>query len=160
MEIRKPIFTSTGSINCELNHEQYGWIPFTASENDVEQHGREIFAAALAMGPSAYVPPPPEELLQAERETMRLSFAQLLIGLVDRQWISEADGISWLSGTLPPSVVSTINLLPAEERFAATAKCLRPSYVYRLDQIVLLMAKVRGISDVDVDTLFRDYASR
>lgn len=118
-------------------------------------------ADGYSLEKKAPVPPPtPEELLQAEREAMRLSFAQLLIGLVERQWISEADGISWLSGTLPPSVVSTINLLPAEERFAATAKCLRPSYVFRLDQIVLLMAKVRGISDADVDALFRDYASR
>lgn len=59
MEIRNPIFTETGAIDCEIKHEKYGWIPFTASENDVEQHGREIFSAALEMGPSAYVPPTP-----------------------------------------------------------------------------------------------------
>lgn len=35
-------------INLEINHPAYGWIPFTATPNDVEAHGREIFAAAVA----------------------------------------------------------------------------------------------------------------
>lgn len=46
------------AIDCEIEHPQYGWIPFTASPNDVEQHGREIFAQ-LSQGVIAdYVPPP------------------------------------------------------------------------------------------------------
>jgi hypothetical protein len=46
------------AIDCEINHSTYGWIPFTASPDDVEQHGREIFAQ-LSQGTVAdYVPPP------------------------------------------------------------------------------------------------------
>lgn len=47
----------------EYNHPEYGWIPFTATPDDTEQHGREIYAAALAgeYGQVApYVAPPPE----------------------------------------------------------------------------------------------------
>ena len=143
--------------------EVYEGSAFSLPSGDVVSPAYEGWSNAdgYSLEKKAPVPAPtPEELLLAEREAMRLSFAQLLIGLVDRQWISEDDGTSWLSGTLPATVIATINLLPAGDRFAATAKCLRPSYVYRLDQIVLMMAKVRGVSDEDVDALFRDYASR
>jgi hypothetical protein len=58
MDIRKPIFTADGRIDCEIHHPDYGWIPFTADPNDVEQHGRDIFKTALAMGSAPYVAPP------------------------------------------------------------------------------------------------------
>lgn len=31
-------------IDCEINHPVYGWVPFTASPEDPEQHGRDLFA--------------------------------------------------------------------------------------------------------------------
>jgi hypothetical protein len=64
MQIRNPVFTANGSINCEIEHPQYGWIPFTASSADPDALGREIYAAALAMGPAPYIPviPTPEEI--------------------------------------------------------------------------------------------------
>lgn len=34
-----------GQIDCEINHPQFGWIPFTADPNDVEPHGRAIWQA-------------------------------------------------------------------------------------------------------------------
>lgn len=37
-----------GCFDCEINHPQFGWIPFTADPNDVEPHGREIWAAINA----------------------------------------------------------------------------------------------------------------
>jgi hypothetical protein len=101
--------------------------------------------------------PTPEELLQAERAGMRLSFSQMLIGLVTENWISEADGEVWLSGTLPPTVLATINLLPESQRFAAKAKAARPSYVDRLDPLVGMMAMAQGRSDAEVDAFFRTY---
>jgi hypothetical protein len=32
----------------EINHPDYGWIPFTASPNDSEQLGRDLYAEAIA----------------------------------------------------------------------------------------------------------------
>lgn len=42
-------------IDCTLNHPTFGPIPFTASPEDVEAHGRELFARAVAgdFGPVA-----------------------------------------------------------------------------------------------------------
>ena len=60
MEIKTPERNADGSINIELNHPVHGWIPFTASPNDVEESGRLLYAEAIAgnFGPIAdYVPP-------------------------------------------------------------------------------------------------------
>lgn len=88
-----------------------------------------------------------------------MSFAQLMIGLVAEQWITEEEGRLWLTGTLPPQVISTINLIPAEQRFAATAKATRPSVVNRADALVQMMALVQKRSDAELDDFFRAYAS-
>lgn len=46
-EVRNPVHNSTGSIDCEVNHPSFGWIPFTASKDDCELHGRELHSELL-----------------------------------------------------------------------------------------------------------------
>jgi hypothetical protein len=58
MDIRKPIFTADGRIDCEIHHPEFGWIPFTADTNDVEILGQQVYEQALAMEPAPYVAPP------------------------------------------------------------------------------------------------------
>jgi hypothetical protein len=67
MQIRNPIYTATGNIDCEVEHPQFGWIPFTASPDDVEPHGQEVYTEALAMGP-ILAAPIPGEAVNAERD--------------------------------------------------------------------------------------------
>ena len=50
MQYRNPVYTADGRINCEINHSHYGWIPFTADANDIENHGKELFDAILKDG--------------------------------------------------------------------------------------------------------------
>lgn len=50
MEFRSPKYTGDGRIDCEIEHPVYGWIPFTASPNDVEELGRNLHAEILASG--------------------------------------------------------------------------------------------------------------
>lgn len=41
--IKSPKFNKDGTIDCEIEHPVFGWIPFTASPVDVEPIGRSIF---------------------------------------------------------------------------------------------------------------------
>lgn len=72
MEIKNPQWANAERtlIDVEIQHPVFGWIPFTASPEDVEAHGRELFAmlAAGEGGPVAdYVPPPePVKPVQAQ----------------------------------------------------------------------------------------------
>ena len=58
MNYRNPRYNENGTIDCEIDHPHFGWIPFTADPNDCEEHGRVIFADIVAHGDiEPYVPP-------------------------------------------------------------------------------------------------------
>lgn len=38
---------SDGTIDCLFKHPVFGWIPFTASSEDIEDYGRAIHAYVL-----------------------------------------------------------------------------------------------------------------
>lgn len=156
VQIRNPIYTATGQIDCEIEHPVHGWIPFTADANDVEQHGRDIYAAALEMGPAAYVAPPP----QPEPVPQSMTFAQLLIGLVTEQWITVEEGRAWRDRVaLPAQVQAVIDALPPEQQFAAETRALAPSEVLRMDPLVVSMGAAAGKTPEEIDDFFRTYAA-
>ena len=69
-------------IDCEITTSQFGdeVLPFTASANDVEAHGRGIFADLVAgvYGEiSAYVPPPEVDIEQPVNGTPEISSTTL-----------------------------------------------------------------------------------
>lgn len=33
-----------GAVDCEIQHSEWGWIPFTANVNDPESYGRAVYA--------------------------------------------------------------------------------------------------------------------
>ena len=85
MEFRNPAYNAYGTIDCEINHPQYGWIPHTipADENP------ELQARAVKYNPKPYVAPPAptqEEILATERSTMTCSPLQGILTLGESQW--------------------------------------------------------------------------
>ncbi len=48
IEGRNARYNDTNSIDLEIKHPIYGWIWFTADPNDVEEHGRLIYADCVA----------------------------------------------------------------------------------------------------------------
>lgn len=69
-------------INCEITTSQYGneILPFTASPNDCEAHGRAIFADIVngAYGEIAEYSAPPLPSVDEQAELIRLKRNQLL----------------------------------------------------------------------------------
>lgn len=94
-----------------------------------------------------------------KRERMKLTFAQLLIGLVAEGWITQAEGEAWLAGSLPGPALAVIGTLPEQMQFAAKARALRPSEVIRLDPLVSALAAAQGKTPEQIDTFFMTYAA-
>lgn len=140
MNFRNAKYNEDGSVDVEMEHPEYGWIPFTASPDDVEAHGREIYQAAIAgdFGPVAeYIPPPEptyEEKLAAARESASLTRREFFLGL-------DAMGIydTVMSAALPR--VAQIEL--------DTATSFDRNWPTLVD-----MATQLGFTDADLDTLF------
>lgn len=90
-EFRFPTYNQFGSIDLEVNHPQYGWIPFTASADDPEEYGRTLFTEATAGEVAPYVEPEPVPAPIPDRVTARQFKLQLLAaGLLDQveAWIA------------------------------------------------------------------------
>lgn len=47
---RNPRFAYNGMIDVDIDHPLWGWIPFSASPDDVELYGRRIFRSLLLQG--------------------------------------------------------------------------------------------------------------
>ena len=60
MKYRNARFNENGTIDIEWEHPTLGLIPFTASPDDPNEHGREIYAALVAAGNIAPYEPPAE----------------------------------------------------------------------------------------------------
>jgi len=87
-----------------------------------------------------------------------ISFAQLVIGLVTEQWITEVEGTAWLQGVLPAAVETLITSLPQEQQFIARARASRPSEVLRNDPLVVSLGAAQGKTEEELDDFFRTYS--
>jgi hypothetical protein len=62
MEYRNAQYNQFGTIDCEVNHADYGWIPITASQDDPNTNG--LFnQLSKATDVLQYVPPSTEVLI-------------------------------------------------------------------------------------------------
>lgn len=114
---------------------------------------RRVDGAFVA--PEAPPPPVPQSL----------SFAQFLVGLVEQEWITEAEATAWLSGnSLPAAVEAALATLPetaedgSKPRLRARALALRPSEILRTNELLLMMAAMKGATPEQLDQFFRTYA--
>jgi hypothetical protein len=105
MLINNPKFNKDGSIDCEIEHPELGWVPFTARSNDPEKHGKFIFEQALAKDPTPYKE---VELIytDTEKKTSMLKkltvlFSQLLnVLFFNGQPDETVSGRAWREGEL------------------------------------------------------------
>lgn len=141
MQVRALAYNKHGTIDCEIEHPVYGWIPFTATPDDDMEHGRVIYAEAIAgeLGPVApYVPPSEADELAAERARMVVSRFQAraalhLAGLLDQVEALMAD--------------------PATDPIARLAWQDAQEF-RRLSPTIALMGGALGLTDADLDQLF------
>ena len=80
MEFRNPAYNANGTIDCEINHPNYGWIPHTIAADE----NPDLQADAIAAGPAPFVPPPnpdPAAILDQWRAGAIASQAQIRLTL-------------------------------------------------------------------------------
>lgn len=82
MNGRNPQRNAVGTIDLEIEHPDFGWIPFTAAPDDVEAVGRDLYARAESAefgAVVAYVAPiKTTEQLRAEAKQARTAAVQAI----------------------------------------------------------------------------------
>lgn len=128
-------------INVVLDTDAYGEIPFSASPDDVETHGREIFADAVAgkFGPIAeYIPPVVPVVIPQE-----ISKAQGIATLMDYGYWPAVN--TYLTTQAPPETLILFNAV---------------TVFNRASPLLLQMQAMLGIPDAEVDQMFIDGAKK
>lgn len=128
----------------------------TISEIDVDAVIGSTYSNGVFTPPS--IQPTPEELA-AMRARMKITFPQMIFGLVSEQWITNAEGNDWVvDRILPAPVESLISALPADQQLLARARALQPSDVSRVDPFVESLGAAQGKTPEELDIFFMTYA--
>ena len=161
MDYRNAVFIADGRIDCEIDHPQFGWIPFTASPDDPEEFGRELFAE-LESKAAAYVPHKvtAEDVAAelAQRRTSasmsRLDFAKLALR---EGWITSAEAKAWVPGNALPQIVTDIiaqHIEGADKQDIAEINALGQTVVNRNDLLLRLLMMSKKVTDAQMDAHF------
>ena len=161
MKTRNAVFIADGRIDCEIDHPQFGWIPFTASPDDPEEFGRELFAE-LESKAAAYVPHKvtAEDVAAelAQRRTSasmsRLNFAKLALR---EGWITSAEAKAWVPGNALPQIVTDIiaqHIEGADKQDIAEINALGQLVVNRNDLLLRLLMMSKKVTDAQMDAHF------
>lgn len=138
-EWRHPRFRPSGTIDLEINHPDFGWIPFTASPHDAEEHGRALFEASKNVA-APYVPPPLEQQRAAIPD---LTARQFRLGLLN-------------AGLTPSQVTAAIEELPASlEKETAKVEWEYATTFHRLHPLIATVGAALGLTDDQIDAMWQ-----
>ena len=130
MQIRNPTINDLGSIDCEIDHPIYGWIPYTA------EIGGDVFNTAKATA-KPYTAPALPDPLEAERAAMTVSRFQAMAALLNAGLLSQVNAALADAGPL------------AQLAWAEATEFRRNSTT------ISGLASGLGLTDTQVDDLFR-----
>lgn len=142
-------------IDIILDHPTYGEIPFTADPDDVEPHGRELFARAVA-GEFGEI----QEFVPQEIELIPISITrrQCAIEMLYRGLITNDEAIAMASSSTPPALIENIfNTFAEPEKTIARIDFSANSYLRNNLLLNILMTNI-GASGQDIDRFFIDAA--
>lgn len=153
MQIRNARYNAAGTIDCEVNHPDLGWIPFTASPDDPEKFGRDVYDEAIAGQVEPYVPPEP--LPPPVPET--ISRRQFYQGLAVTGMISQAEALAAIkTATLPADLQIILEGMTDDDaKFEADMLLSGASDFNRSHPLVMIFAIQQGMSEQDVDDFWR-----
>lgn len=138
-QIRNARYNQFGTIDLELMTEAYGWLPFTASPDDIEEIGREVHAQALAGSVAPYKQP-----TAAERRALMpaLTRRQFKLGLLE-------NGIS------AQTVLQTIEAMPdGMDKEVARIEWDDATSFERLHPLVSSIGGSLGLTEAQIDAMW------
>ncbi|WP_234844820.1 hypothetical protein [Sinorhizobium meliloti] len=146
MDFRNPVYSSpdNSTIDMEINHPKYGWIPFTASASDVEDHGRQLFADASAGSVTPYEFPSIEEI---RNRMPYLTARQLRLGLVG-------------NGYSMSQVSAVIDAMPeGADKETARIEWEYATTFERTHPLIATVGAALAISEEQIDSMWTEAAS-
>lgn len=163
MEWRNPRHNASGSVDVDLLHPKYGWIPFTV---DPEDKHADINVVDLAKDIAShgqvapYAPPPADQRRMAMRPLNRRQF---FIAMMEAGHLSEQEAENAAAGgSIPGRFNVGLNKLPPSERAAARITLRSFSSIRRTDPTILIVLENMQTppTPAQLDTIWETYVHR
>lgn len=138
MQVRNLKYNSLGTIDCEIEHPTYGWIPFTASPRDVESTGRDIYNAAI----------------QGTYGVVTEYVTPTVVPTIPSVVTMRQARLALLQQNLLQQVQFSIDSLPSPQKEAAQIEWDYSSEVHRDKPFVQLLGAALGLTKEQLDNLF------
>lgn len=84
---------------------------------------------------------------------------QIIAALIGDRLLTEAEGIAWMTGTLPAPVEAVITAMPADQRVVARLRAIRPISVVPTDPLFAGLAAANGRDETWLVEMFRAAAA-
>lgn len=141
MEIKNFKYTQDSDIDLEMEHPIHGWIPFTASPDDPEEYGRELYQQVIDSGVAIapYIPAELPDPIIEWRETAEVTRFQAKAALLQ---LSHLETVQ--------AYMDSANSTPLERLAWAEAKFTRRSQLVNGLGTTLL-----GLTDEQIDDFFK-----
>jgi len=148
-------------LDVEINHPQYGWIPYTVDPADTDATiDNDQILALIGSSFTPYAPPSQEEL-ERDRATTRLPRHKFAIAAAKAGLITEAEAEEWAAGASIPAWVSdtieaavTAGAIPTKERLPVRVAVRTQDTIGRTDRLIPILADSAGLTPEQVDALF------
>lgn len=142
MNIRNAKYTETGTIECEIEHPEFGWIPFHATQNDPDEKGRLVYEEAVQGTVAAYEP-------VSISEEDRLNNWRLFARVTPRQ-----ARLALIQNGLLAGVDAAIDAIEEPDRSIVATEWQYASVIERSSPWINTMASALGLTDEQMDDLF------
>lgn len=146
------------SINIDVNFEHLPEeiVAFSASANDTELHGRQIYENAV-YGDYGTI----QEYIPADPQSISfITATQFFIMAGATGLITQQEAIAAASsGAIPAAIEAIFSGLPTEAQFAARVRWARMTILERHEPLIQLAAGALGLSEAQVDDFFIEAAT-
>jgi hypothetical protein len=147
-------------ILCDVVFPRLGAdpVPFCADQNDIEDHGRAIFAQIVAgnYGSIAAYVAPPEPPAPVPASISRRQFYQQLAA---ESTITQDEALAALDGAIPALLLGLIAQLAEADRFAAKMHLKGSATFERAHALTNAIGAAQGKSSGDIDAFFQAAAA-
>lgn len=139
MNFRNPRYNHLGTIDVEIEHPMFGWVPFTASPNDADPQspGPALYAAALAAGNVAPYEEPPVAITYAN-----LTARQFRLGLLQL-------------GITPAMIDAALDAFPEQQREAAKIEWEYANSFKRSHPLVVTLSATFGKTEEEINMAWK-----
>lgn len=145
------INTTTGIVELVLNYDTPASNPPAGFGPNYIAVASDIVNVGWTWNGTALVAPPPPPPPVPPSVTRRQYYMQaVVVG-----WFTQAQALALIQlGTLPPSVVTFVNTLPANQQFAANMYLIGAATYERNNPLLISLTTAGGITPAFMDSFF------